>query len=440
MKWYDASSKSGDVGEERVIGVLYPEWIGVSKDEAEALKQGGNRATAQATPVHVPKDGNKALKWLRKAADYAFAIVAISAVVGSIFAARSLLKRVSVPPSVTATKTPRQQHTGHGALAALPARLAARFLDFCLLGIPALLLFASFGRNITGYGAKPEVLVVSLTLTYVLYFSVSSFNGSLGTTFGKKVFGLRLIRTNGKPVTLAWSLLRSAIDLVGMVPIGLGFLPILFDKKRRSLADWVCKTHVVPARDCSAFPQPATTHTTELSPWLLAIDPRNYSPEDLAQQEGIRPKLNIIDPRRVPKDETTLATLPVRFCARFLDLALLAILLTPLVLNTNDQFGLNVIFYSFLCYFSLCKIGGHFSTTVGKARLGLRITRVNGQPLTIWWSLLRAAVDLNGTLLFGLGFLPILFDEPETLFGRLGLQNPRCDCAETRRQSKTIQL
>ncbi|HVP60223.1 MAG TPA: RDD family protein [Myxococcaceae bacterium] len=66
-----------------------------------------------------------------------------------------------------------------------------------------------------------------------------------GRTPGMALLGLRLLRTDGRPVGLATAIRRWALRLGSILALGLGFLPILFSARRQALHDRLAGTVVV---------------------------------------------------------------------------------------------------------------------------------------------------------------------------------------------------
>jgi uncharacterized RDD family membrane protein YckC len=67
-----------------------------------------------------------------------------------------------------------------------------------------------------------------------------------GQTPGMRLVHLRVIDHFGEPPRLLRSIVRFAALIVAIIPLFAGFLPILFDKRRRGLQDFVARTFVVP--------------------------------------------------------------------------------------------------------------------------------------------------------------------------------------------------
>jgi len=73
----------------------------------------------------------------------------------------------------------------------------------------------------------------------------SYFTGTTGQTLGKMVTGLRVLDPSSRPPGYLRSFLRAALGALGILVVGLGQLPMLFDPARRGLHDRLFRTRVV---------------------------------------------------------------------------------------------------------------------------------------------------------------------------------------------------
>jgi uncharacterized RDD family membrane protein YckC len=67
----------------------------------------------------------------------------------------------------------------------------------------------------------------------------------VGRTPGMALFGLCLLRTDGRPVGLLTAMKRWLFRLGSILALGLGFLPILFSARRQAVHDHLAGTLVV---------------------------------------------------------------------------------------------------------------------------------------------------------------------------------------------------
>jgi uncharacterized RDD family membrane protein YckC len=116
-------------------------------------------------------------------------------------------------------------------------RLAAFALDVVLLLIAAQIL--RLDRLFEGYPSMERNLVL-LAVVYHVGFWVWK-----QTTVGGLICQLRLVRTDGNPVTFAEALVRGLTGIFSLAVVGLGFFWILRDPERQAWHDRVAGTYVV---------------------------------------------------------------------------------------------------------------------------------------------------------------------------------------------------
>jgi len=143
---------------------------------------------------------------------------------------------------------------------ALRGGFGLRFMAFAVDHFVLFLLFVIFvvcgllaielapGRNMEySYGnllklVFPTLVPLGLTLS-LTYFSF--FHGAWGQTIGKMIFGLRVIRTDGQPLTFVRALARTLSYALSAIPFFLGFLWVGFTPSKRSWHDRITGTMVV---------------------------------------------------------------------------------------------------------------------------------------------------------------------------------------------------
>ena len=81
----------------------------------------------------------------------------------------------------------------------------------------------------------------SVTIYFVLFWSIT------GQTPGMRAMRLRVATEDGSPPRVARALVRLVGLLLAIVPLFAGFLPVLFDARRRALPDYLARTVVVYA-------------------------------------------------------------------------------------------------------------------------------------------------------------------------------------------------
>ncbi|WP_433325692.1 RDD family protein [Spirillospora sp. CA-294931] len=119
--------------------------------------------------------------------------------------------------------------SGSGSVAGYGRRLVSLFLDWLLA-----LLVAALLANALGWSPIERQLGTSA----VFGVSVWLMTGLVGTTIGKRLCGLRVVRLGGGPVGPLWGLVRTLLLLL-VVPA------LIWDRDYRGLHDRAANTVVV---------------------------------------------------------------------------------------------------------------------------------------------------------------------------------------------------
>ena len=147
---------------------------------------------------------------------------------------------------MVATAVPRLSTPPYAGIATRGIALAAdaAFANLIVLVIAALagLVGSLFGE------LRPQWLVALLAavgwlLVVVSYFAL--FWSTTGQTPGMRVMRLRVIDRSGEPPHLARALLRVVGLGLAIIPLFAGFLPVLFDVRRRGIHDLLARTAVI---------------------------------------------------------------------------------------------------------------------------------------------------------------------------------------------------
>jgi uncharacterized RDD family membrane protein YckC len=85
--------------------------------------------------------------------------------------------------------------------------------------------------------------MVAVALYFVAFWSTT------GQTPGMRVMHVRVLARSGAPPSALRSLVRFAALIVAIIPLFAGFLPVLVDRRRRGLHDFVAGTVVVRSAD-----------------------------------------------------------------------------------------------------------------------------------------------------------------------------------------------
>jgi uncharacterized RDD family membrane protein YckC len=144
--------------------------------------------------------------------------------------------------------------TRYAGLAARFAALAIDWLLFCAVFFPITrlvkgvwLMSAADHRWASGWVVFDPICLVFLVIIMVYYVALEAF---VGATFGKWVFGLRVVSLDGNRPGLRRSLIRNALRLVDSLPALnlLGVILIARSPERARFGDRVAGTRVTHIR------------------------------------------------------------------------------------------------------------------------------------------------------------------------------------------------
>jgi len=128
-------------------------------------------------------------------------------------------------------------------------RFGAVFIDgiiMSLINLPANLGFqVSFARVQDGAGfiVLSIVLYVSLLLVPALYMIL--MHGKYGATLGKKAVGVRVVKSDGSPISYRCAIGRYFAYVLSGIILYIGYLMAAFDGEKRALHDHICNTRVI---------------------------------------------------------------------------------------------------------------------------------------------------------------------------------------------------
>jgi len=148
---------------------------------------------------------------------------------------------------------PTDESTGYGGAATrgvglvLDALLAQ--LGFAMVAASLALVVALAG------GLRPGWLGATLAgtawfLATAIYFV--AFWSATGQTPGMRVMRVRVVAASKAPLSVPRSIVRFVGLIVAVIPLFAGFLPVLFDARRRGLHDFISGTVVIQAKDDGA--------------------------------------------------------------------------------------------------------------------------------------------------------------------------------------------
>ncbi len=147
-------------------------------------------------------------------------------------------------------------------------RFVAKFIDGIILSVAGLILFIpvllmfgggvgllSLGRRGFGDGGAimGPAMVGVFALSRLVWLAVSAFYDAYflskhGATPGKMAMGLKVIRTDGGPISPLLGVARHFAEWVSAVIFMIGYIMAGFDPEKRALHDRICETRVIYSR------------------------------------------------------------------------------------------------------------------------------------------------------------------------------------------------
>ncbi len=164
-------------------------------------------------------------------------------------------------------------HTGGEVVqAGFWKRTAAYFVDAFVVSIAAqivqtVLVVGFMGMNMADFTANPEgmfssagglLFLLSIYLLPLLLFAVyyAAFHASARqATLGKLAVGIKVVRGDGRRISLARAVARFFASLLSGLILLLGYLMAAFTERKQALHDLICDTLVVDKWAYTAHPQ-----------------------------------------------------------------------------------------------------------------------------------------------------------------------------------------
>lgn len=148
------------------------------------------------------------------------------------------------PASAVQPAQPQQGSTH--VYASFGQRLIAAIIDGFIVFAVQFVLTLPFPKAASGIQSNTGAMVAQLVgtlfaLIYYVYFIYKE-----GATPGKKMMKIRVIREDGQPITVVTAILREVVGkFVSGIVIFLGYLWVLWDKKKQAWHDMIAGTVVV---------------------------------------------------------------------------------------------------------------------------------------------------------------------------------------------------
>jgi uncharacterized RDD family membrane protein YckC len=123
-------------------------------------------------------------------------------------------------------------------------RVAALIIDMIILWIP----LSFFTKALSNFGIDDNTqLIIDLSfqiVVWALYYGILE-SSSRQATFGKHLFGLRVMSDNGERLSFLRAMSRHLCQYIAGIPLGLGIFMVGWTKKKQGLHDIMTKSIVV---------------------------------------------------------------------------------------------------------------------------------------------------------------------------------------------------
>ncbi len=263
--------------------------------------------------------------------------------------------------------------------AGLIKRTAATSIDILILNIITTLIFL-INLYIKGYDIttlNQNNLPLNLTwpiiispLIYLFYCTITQYSKQMGT-YGEKLLSIEVIDKEDNPITLKQAFFRNLLRILNILTLFLGYILIIFTKKKQSLSDILTKTYV-----------------TNKSYGTIYENVKSANP-------FIRIIAYLID---------TAFIYAIALAAKFG----LAWINTYTISHQNQSQILNIISIIFtvimiiiiICYYP--HMESKYGGTIGKLLCGIKVRTMEGNYISFWCSVRRIFCSLiENAVLFG---------------------------------------
>jgi len=127
------------------------------------------------------------------------------------------------------------------AYAGFVKRLVANLIDFILVALAGWAIGLIFGVNIFKESWGVKWFNNILTMIYFIVMEAGKNNATLG----KQIVGIKVVTTNGAPITLQDSLVRNLCKILSAALLMIGFIMVAFSAKKQGLHDMIAGTLVI---------------------------------------------------------------------------------------------------------------------------------------------------------------------------------------------------
>ena len=216
---------------------------------------------------------------------------------------------MTLPEETLDIQTPENVAFGY-QIAGIGSRFLASLLDTLIVGLLQIvilvvltLVIRAFDSSAFADQISAWVYAIFGLVAAIFYWGYYVFFEMLwnGQTPGKRWVGLRVIRSDGTPITLSEALIRNLARLVDFLPAayGIGIVTMFIDKQSRRLGDLAAGTLVVQDRAPITMQDLAVKRTVHLRPWA------NVSLEGFPVERLTNNDLSLIENFLLRRDQLT---------------------------------------------------------------------------------------------------------------------------------------
>jgi uncharacterized RDD family membrane protein YckC len=129
-------------------------------------------------------------------------------------------------------------------------RFAAYFIDSLIVGIPGIILLAIVGglsSSSSGQVSGGAVVVYFLWLIASVAYFIYFWTRPAGQTLGMKMVNIRVVKTDGSPITVGTAVVRYIGMIINSIIFGLpiGWLWAAWDANKQGWHDKLAGTYVI---------------------------------------------------------------------------------------------------------------------------------------------------------------------------------------------------
>lgn len=164
-------------------------------------------------------------------------------------------------------------------VAGIGSRFLSTLADTLLIGLLQLVVIVTYLVILSLFGVDPSgsaaawVTAIFILIVFVFYWGYYILFEIFwnGQTPGKRWSGLRIIRSDGTPITLSEALIRNLVRIVDILPAmyGVGVITMFVDQRSRRLGDIAAGTLVVHDRTPISIQSLSAKRDIHLRPWAM---------------------------------------------------------------------------------------------------------------------------------------------------------------------------